>query len=318
MAQIHPSGWRELAVTGAAAREIETLALLEAALADAPYQIFHGVHWTNVEKGFSAYGEIDFIIVAPDGRVLLIEQKSGFLGETAEGLVKQLSEQGQERARPDPARHRRFENALRPAGRAAGDRLPAVLSRLPRQESAAGRDRAGAHHRRRQEGDAGRRHPRPVAAQRRNAATGARDALSGRGAGAGPGCRRHGRQCRHAGDAHLRRPGELGAPARIQPVPAAHRGHRRQRQDPAGADRIPRRAGGRAAPAVRLLQPPAGRSHPAPDAGRRPHRQFPHAVRRLPARAAAPRPTTVRRRSGPRWKARWRRRRCRMRGNTTC
>jgi len=88
MAQIHPSGWRELAVTGAAAREIETLKMLEAALAEAPYHIYHGVHWTRIEKGFSAYGEIDFIVVAPDGRVLLIEQKSGFLTETPEGLVK--------------------------------------------------------------------------------------------------------------------------------------------------------------------------------------------------------------------------------------
>jgi hypothetical protein len=88
MAHIHPSGWREMSVTGTAAREIETLAYLEASLADAPYSIYHGVHWTNVEKGFSAYGEIDFIIVAPSGRVLLIEQKSGFLTESPEGLVK--------------------------------------------------------------------------------------------------------------------------------------------------------------------------------------------------------------------------------------
>jgi hypothetical protein len=88
MAHIHPAGWREMSVTGAAAREIETLAWLDASLADAPYSIYHGVHWTNVEKGFSAYGEIDFIILAPSGRILLIEQKAGFLTETPDGLVK--------------------------------------------------------------------------------------------------------------------------------------------------------------------------------------------------------------------------------------
>ena len=77
-----------MSVTGLAAREIETLAYLEVALEDAPYSIYHGVHWTNVEHGFSAYGEIDFIIVAPNGRVLVIEQKSGFLTETPDGLVK--------------------------------------------------------------------------------------------------------------------------------------------------------------------------------------------------------------------------------------
>jgi hypothetical protein len=88
MAYIHPSGWSEMSVTGLAARELDTLNYLDEALKDAPYSIYHGVHWTNVEKGFSAYGEIDFIIVAPNGRVLLIEQKSGFLTETEDGLHK--------------------------------------------------------------------------------------------------------------------------------------------------------------------------------------------------------------------------------------
>jgi hypothetical protein len=88
MAYIHPSGWSEMSVTGAAARELDTLSYLDEALRDDPYSIYHGVHWTNVEQGFSAYGEVDFIIVAPNGRVLLIEQKSGFLTETEDGLVK--------------------------------------------------------------------------------------------------------------------------------------------------------------------------------------------------------------------------------------
>ncbi|MBP1203791.1 hypothetical protein JOD97_001805 [Duganella sp. 1411] len=88
MAHLYPTGWREMAVTGTAAREIETLAYLESTLASTPYRVYHGVHWTNVENGFSAFGEIDFIVVAPSGRVLLIEQKSGFLNETGEGLVR--------------------------------------------------------------------------------------------------------------------------------------------------------------------------------------------------------------------------------------
>lgn len=90
MAHIHPPGWRELAVTGAAQREIETLSLLAEALPD-DYAVFHGVHWTNLENGFSAYGEIDFIVLAPDGRLLLIEQKSGFLTETDDGLAKKYA-----------------------------------------------------------------------------------------------------------------------------------------------------------------------------------------------------------------------------------
>jgi hypothetical protein len=77
-----------MSVTSTAVREIETLDYLERTLADAPYRIYHGVHWTNVENGFSVFGEIDFILVAPNGRLLLIEQKSGLLNETADGLVK--------------------------------------------------------------------------------------------------------------------------------------------------------------------------------------------------------------------------------------
>lgn len=87
MAKIYPEGWREVEATGAALREIETLADLERTLDDA-YRIYHGVHWTNIDRGFSVYGEADFIVVAPNGRILVIEQKSGFLTETPDGLVK--------------------------------------------------------------------------------------------------------------------------------------------------------------------------------------------------------------------------------------
>ena len=87
MAQIIPSGWRELTATGGAQRELETLARLAAELPDT-YAVYHGVHWTRIDKTVSTYGEVDFIVLAPDGRVLLIEQKAGFLDETVDGLVK--------------------------------------------------------------------------------------------------------------------------------------------------------------------------------------------------------------------------------------
>src|SRR6476469_12430 len=87
MAHIEPSGWREVAVTGSALREIETLARFEHGLPDA-YTVLHGVHWTRLDQGFSAYGDIDFILIAPSGRVLLIEQKTGLLQETPDGLHK--------------------------------------------------------------------------------------------------------------------------------------------------------------------------------------------------------------------------------------
>lgn len=87
MARVIPDGWRELAVTGAARREIETLAMLAEGLPEA-FTVYHGVHWTQVEGRYAAFGEIDFAIVNRSGDLLLIEQKSGFLDETPEGLVK--------------------------------------------------------------------------------------------------------------------------------------------------------------------------------------------------------------------------------------
>jgi hypothetical protein len=87
MARIVPDDWKHVAAAGAAAREIETLKLLEEAL-PAGYTVYHGVHWTRVNQGFSVFGEADFVIVSPSGRVMIVEQKTGFLRETPKGLVK--------------------------------------------------------------------------------------------------------------------------------------------------------------------------------------------------------------------------------------
>ncbi len=91
MAQVHPAGWKSLEATGAAERELQTLGQLAAGLPD-DYTVYHGVHWTRVEQGRHAiFGEIDFAIVGPTGHLLLIEQKTGFLHESSEGLVKRYA-----------------------------------------------------------------------------------------------------------------------------------------------------------------------------------------------------------------------------------
>jgi hypothetical protein len=87
MARLIPDDWKNVGATGAAERERETLALLEQGL-PADYTVYHGVHWTRLNQSFSVFGEADFVIVSPAGRVILIEQKAGFLRETPKGLVK--------------------------------------------------------------------------------------------------------------------------------------------------------------------------------------------------------------------------------------
>jgi hypothetical protein len=72
MAKAYPDGWRTLAATGAAARELQTLGELADGLPDG-YTIYHGVHWTRVERNnFAIVGEIDFAIVGPTGKLLLL------------------------------------------------------------------------------------------------------------------------------------------------------------------------------------------------------------------------------------------------------
>jgi len=96
MARIIPDGWREFAgsaaadagaLPAAAQRHRETLELFARGLPD-DYTVYHAVHWTTVERGFSVYGEFDFVIVNRQGDMLLVEQKTGFLEEAAQGLLK--------------------------------------------------------------------------------------------------------------------------------------------------------------------------------------------------------------------------------------
>jgi hypothetical protein len=107
MARIHPEGWRELKPTGAAAREIETLEILAAGLPDS-YTVYHGVHWTRIQHGHACFGEIDFVVVNPAGRMLLIEQKTGLLEETPDGLLKRT-----DREQRVPVQLARSADALR-------------------------------------------------------------------------------------------------------------------------------------------------------------------------------------------------------------
>jgi hypothetical protein len=92
MAKVFPSGWREVDPLADVGRELETLELLGNGLDDS-YTVYHGVHWTNVEsKNYAIYGEIDFVVVSPSGKILLIEQKTGYLEETEDGLEKKYAE----------------------------------------------------------------------------------------------------------------------------------------------------------------------------------------------------------------------------------
>ncbi len=88
MARIVPDGWEALdGLSHGQQREIDTLKLLKQLL-PSDYTVYHSVHWASVEHRHTLFGEVDFVVVNRHGNLLLIEQKSGFLEETPEGLVK--------------------------------------------------------------------------------------------------------------------------------------------------------------------------------------------------------------------------------------
>ena len=87
MAYLAPSDLPTLALSGGRSAELDTLDLLRRALSS-DYTVFHGVHWSRDWRSIAVFGEADFIVVNNAGAALVIEQKSGGLEDTAEGLFK--------------------------------------------------------------------------------------------------------------------------------------------------------------------------------------------------------------------------------------
>lgn len=85
---------------------------------DDNYTVYHGVHWTHVERSnYAIFGKIDVAIVGPTGKILLIEQKAGLLAETPGGLARKYLEQeknvASRMARSADALHRRLRQCCK-------------------------------------------------------------------------------------------------------------------------------------------------------------------------------------------------------------
>ena len=73
MAQLFPEDFQASETERRFSGELATLLRLKRELSD-QHCVFHGVHWTKVEDEATVYGEIDFLIVNPYGKILAIEQ----------------------------------------------------------------------------------------------------------------------------------------------------------------------------------------------------------------------------------------------------
>lgn len=91
MARLLPSDISQLSLSLGETAEIRTLLALQNSLPSA-YTVFHSVHWSRDAAYKTTFGEADFIVVNKSGDVVVIEQKSGVLDESADGLIKRYSD----------------------------------------------------------------------------------------------------------------------------------------------------------------------------------------------------------------------------------
>ena len=87
MARILPEDWRHQVEPGTRTRLLETLQRFEAGLPES-FTVFHGVHWSRPHTTIAQLADVDFVVLAPSGRLLLVEQKAGLLDESDQTLSK--------------------------------------------------------------------------------------------------------------------------------------------------------------------------------------------------------------------------------------
>jgi hypothetical protein len=87
MANLHPVFPLQISHTGGAQCERAILELLQQGLPPG-FDLFHNIAWSVVAEGAQQIGEVDIVVVAPSGHILLLEIKAGDVVETPQKLLK--------------------------------------------------------------------------------------------------------------------------------------------------------------------------------------------------------------------------------------
>jgi thymidine kinase len=87
MAHIHPSLCSFRPTTLGAHRERDILHLLQQGLPDS-FDVFHGVAMSSVHHGEQKFGELDAVVLSPEGHIVLLEIKSGEVSIAANSITK--------------------------------------------------------------------------------------------------------------------------------------------------------------------------------------------------------------------------------------
>lgn len=96
-------------------RELDVLDRLQQSLPD-DYEIFHSVAWQTTHEGEGRSGEIDLIVLAPSGNMLLIEVKAGEVQLIEGNLLKLYAHRAQDIGRQTRVQHGAMLNRLTESG----------------------------------------------------------------------------------------------------------------------------------------------------------------------------------------------------------
>ena len=95
--------------------EHQVLRCLEIGLPDT-FQIFHGVDWSTVHEGQQWFGELDAVVMAPSGNLVILEVKSGDLEVGETGLRKRYGDHSKNVGRQARQQYAAMRVRLRQAG----------------------------------------------------------------------------------------------------------------------------------------------------------------------------------------------------------
>ncbi len=96
-------------------REFDVLRQLETELPD-DITVFHGVAWSSIHNGIQWFGEIDGIVLAPNGSLVLLEVKAGPVEFTDQGPRKRYNDRTKDIGRQVRVQHAALRQRLRDSG----------------------------------------------------------------------------------------------------------------------------------------------------------------------------------------------------------
>ena len=111
MATIHPPLSTLHPTSAGAYRERDVLLLLEQGLPDS-FDVFHNVDWSTLHDDQQSFGELDAVVVAPSGHVMLLEVKAGPVSLSENTIVKTYTGIGGPRSKNIEVQSRRQHGAM--------------------------------------------------------------------------------------------------------------------------------------------------------------------------------------------------------------